>query len=158
MTLHNAKGLEFPVVFLVGLEENLLPHRNSLSRLEDLEEERRLFYVGLTRAQERLYLSYALEREVYGRREHTRMSRFLEELPPGLYELYEPNAHTRPAPSPQPPGPRPSEGGFKGGEKVYHPKFGPGRVVAARGEEVTVHFEGVGLKKLHLRFADLRPL
>ncbi|WP_045245884.1 ATP-dependent helicase [Thermus filiformis] len=155
MTLHNAKGLEFPVVFLVGLEENLLPHRNSLSRLEDLEEERRLFYVGLTRAQERLYLSYALEREVYGRREHTRMSRFLEELPPGLYELYEPNAHTRPAPSPQPPGPRPSEGGFKGGEKVYHPKFGPGRVVAARGEEVTVHFEGVGLKKLHLRFADL---
>ncbi|WP_352413596.1 UvrD-helicase domain-containing protein [Thermus sp.] len=157
MTLHNAKGLEFPVVFLVGLEENLLPHRNSLARLEDLEEERRLFYVGVTRAKERLYLSYALEREVFGKREYTRMSRFLEEIPKGLYEAYDP----RPASPGLPPPPsrrEDPEGVFKGGERVYHPKFGPGRVVAARGEEVTVHFEGIGLKKLHLRFADLRPL
>lgn len=159
MTLHNAKGLEFPVVFLVGLEENLLPHRNSLSRLEDLEEERRLLYVGLTRAQERLYLSYALEREVFGRREFTRMSRFLEELPVGLYEEYSPPSGAKPGPgeSPSAQSPRPL-GGFKGGERVYHPKFGPGRVVAAQGEEVTVHFEGIGLRRLHLRFADLRLL
>lgn len=161
MTLHNAKGLEFPVAFLVGLEEHLLPHRNSLSRLEDLEEERRLFYVGLTRAQERLYLSYALEREVFGRREPARMSRFLEELPMGLYEEYTPpsgaegpRAHPGLGESPSAQSARP----FKGGERVYHPKFGPGQVVAAQGEEVTVHFEGIGLRRLHLRFADLRPL
>ncbi|MGQ9510439.1 MAG: ATP-dependent helicase [Thermaceae bacterium] len=152
MTLHNAKGLEFPVVFLVGLEENLLPHRNSLARPGDLEEERRLFYVGLTRAKERLYLSYALEREVFGRREYTRMSRFLEDLPPGLYlEVQAPSEGEGPPDAPPP-------AAFKGGERVYHPKFGPGRVVAAKGEEVTVHFEGIGLKRLHLRFADLRPL
>ncbi len=153
MTLHNAKGLEFPVVFLVGVEEGLLPHRSSLSRLEELEEERRLFYVGVTRAQERLYLSYAQEREVYGRPEPSRMSRFLEEIPPGLYEPYDPY---RPPPQPNP-SPRPP-GGLKGGERVLHPRFGPGTVVAARGDEVTVHFEGVGLKRLSLKYADLRVL
>ncbi|MEZ0348907.1 MAG: UvrD-helicase domain-containing protein [Thermus sp.] len=153
MTLHNAKGLEFPVVFLVGVEEGLLPHRNSLSTLEALEEERRLFYVGVTRAQERLYLSYAEEREVYGRLEATRPSRFLEEVEEGLYQEYDPYRSPRPVPPPH----RPKPGAFKGGEKVVHPRFGPGTVVAASGDEVTVHFEGVGLKRLSLKYADLRP-
>lgn len=153
MTLHNAKGLEFPVVFLVGVEEGLLPHRSSLSTLEGLEEERRLFYVGITRAQERLYLSYAGEREVYGRTEPTRPSRFLEEVDPTLYEEYDPYRPPKPVPPPH----RPKPGAFKGGEKVVHPRFGPGTVVAASGDEVTVHFEGVGLKRLSLRYADLRP-
>ena len=158
MTLHNAKGLEFPTVFLVGLEENLLPHRNSLNRLEDLEEERRLFYVGITRAQERLYLSYAEERETYGKREFTRPSRFLEDIPQEL--LKEVGAfgdseapvlsHSRPEPRPKT---QLSE--FKGGEKVKHPKFGSGTVVAAMGGEVTVMFPGVGLKKLAVKFAGL---
>ncbi|MGC8966727.1 MAG: ATP-dependent helicase [Thermus sp.] len=152
MTLHNAKGLEFPVVFLVGVEEGLLPHRNSLSTLEGLEEERRLFYVGVTRAQERLYLSYAEEREVYGRLEATRPSRFLEEVEEGLYELYDPYRQ-RPTPPPH----RALPGAFRGGERVVHPRFGPGTVVAAAGDEVTVHFEGVGLKRLSLKYADLRP-
>ncbi len=153
MTLHNAKGLEFPVVFLVGVEEGLLPHRSSLSTLEGLEEERRLFYVGITRAQERLYLSYAGEREVYGRTEPTRPSRFLEEVDPTLYEEYDPYRPPRPVPPPH----RPKPGAYKGGERVFHPRFGPGTVVAASGDEVTVHFEGVGLKRLSLKYADLRP-
>ncbi|GAA6740892.1 UvrD-helicase domain-containing protein [Thermus oshimai] len=152
MTLHNAKGLEFPVVFLVGVEEGLLPHQSSLSTLEGLEEERRLFYVGVTRAEELLYLSYAREREVYGRREPRRMSRFLEEVPEGLYLPHDPY---RPEPQPKP-APR-AQGAFRGGEKVVHPRFGPGTVVAASGDEVTVHFEGVGLKRLSLKYADLRP-
>jgi len=153
MTLHNAKGLEFPVVFLVGVEEGLLPHRNSLNTLEGLEEERRLFYVGVTRAQERLYLSYAEEREVYGRTEASRPSRFLEEVEESLYQVYDPYRNPKPVPPPH----RPKPGAYKGGEKVVHPRFGPGVVVAAMGDEVTVHFEGVGLKRLSLKYADLRP-
>ncbi len=161
MTLHNAKGLEFPTVFLVGLEENLLPHRNSLNRLEDLEEERRLFYVGITRAQDRLYLSYAEERETYGKREYTRPSRFLEDIPQEL--LKEVGAfgdsavpvlsYGRPEPKP-----RTQLAEFKGGEKVRHPKFGSGTVVAAMGGEVTVMFPGLGLKKLAVKFAGLERL
>ncbi|AEV16744.1 UvrD/REP helicase [Thermus sp. CCB_US3_UF1] len=155
MTLHNAKGLEFPVVFLVGVEEGLLPHRSSVSTLEGLEEERRLFYVGVTRAQERLYLSYAEEREVYGRPEASRPSRFLEEVEEGLYEEYDP--YRLPPPKPVPPPHRAKPGAFRGGEKVVHPRFGLGTVVAASGDEVTVHFDGVGLKRLSLKYADLRP-
>ncbi len=161
MTLHNAKGLEFPTVFLVGLEENLLPHRNSLNRLEDLEEERRLFYVGITRAQDRLYLSYAEERETYGKREYTRPSRFLEDIPQEL--LKEVGAfgdsavpvlsYSRPEPKA-----RAQLSEFKGGEKVKHPKFGSGTVVAAMGGEVTVMFPGLGLKKLAVKFAGLERL
>lgn len=161
MTLHNAKGLEFPVVFLVGVEENLLPHRNSLSRLEDLEEERRLFYVGITRAQETLYLSYAEEREVYGKREYTRESRFLADVPPDLLEEVSAFGSAGPAVVIRPA--RPAEekkplSVFKGGEKVRHPRFGQGTVVAALGGEVTVHFPGVGLKKLAVQFAGLERI
>ena len=161
MTLHNAKGLEFPTVFLVGLEENLLPHRNSLNRLEDLEEERRLFYVGITRAQDRLYLSYAEERETFGKRDYTRPSRFLDDIPEDL--LKEVGAfgdsavpvlsYSRPEPKP-----RTQLSEFKGGERVKHPKFGSGTVVAAMGGEVTVMFPGVGLKKLAVKFAGLERL
>lgn len=160
MTLHNAKGLEFPTVFLVGLEENLLPHRNSLSRLEDLEEERRLFYVGITRAQERLYLSYAEERETYGKRDYARPSRFLEDIPLELVKevgafgdgdgkVLSQRAETKPKT-------QPAE--FKGGEKVKHPKFGSGTVVAAMGAEVTVMFPGLGLKRLAVKFAGLERI
>jgi DNA helicase II / ATP-dependent DNA helicase PcrA len=161
MTLHNAKGLEFPTVFLVGLEENLLPHRNSLNRLEDLEEERRLFYVGITRAQERLYLSYAEERETYGKREFTRPSRFLEDIPQELLkEVGAFGDSEAPVLSYSRPEPRPKTqfSGFRGGEKVRHPKFGCGTVVAAMGGEVTVMFPEVGLKRLAVKFASLELL
>ncbi len=157
MTLHNAKGLEFPVVFLVGVEEGLLPHRSSTT-FEELEEERRLFYVGVTRAMDRLYLTHAGEREIYGRREKSEPSRFLTEIPRGLLLPVGPEPPPAPAPAPTGRAPAP-EGGFKGGERVRHPRFGVGTVVAARGEgpraEVTVHFEGVGLKKLLVRYAGL---
>lgn len=160
MTLHNAKGLEFPTVFLVGLEENLLPHRNSLARLEDLEEERRLFYVGITRAQERLYLSYAEEREVYGKREYSRPSRFLDDIPSELIKEISAFGDTNvPVLSYSRPEPKPKTqlSEYKGGEKVKHPRFGQGTVVAAMGGEVTVMFPGIGLKKLAVKFAGLEP-
>lgn len=161
MTLHNAKGLEFPTVFLVGLEENLLPHRNSLNRLEDLEEERRLFYVGITRAQEQLYLSYAEERETYGKREYSRPSRFLEDIPEELLKevgafgdtAVPVMAYTRLEPKP-----KTVLSDFKGGERVRHPRFGQGTVVAALGGEVTVMFPGLGLKKLAVKFAGLEKM
>lgn len=108
--------------------------------------------MGITRAQERLYLSHAEEREVYGRREPARPSRFLEEVEEGLYEVYDP--YRRP---PSPPPHRPRPGAFRGGERVVHPRFGPGTVVAAQGDEVTVHFEGFGLKRLSLKYAELKP-
>jgi len=158
MTLHNAKGLEFPVVFLVGLEENLLPHRNSLARLEDLEEERRLFYVGITRAQEKLYLSYAEEREIYGKREYSRPSRFLDDIPFDFIKEVGAFGDTRvPTLSFEKSLPKPKTqlGEYGGGEKVKHPRFGQGTVVAAMGGEVTVMFPGVGLKKLAVKFAGL---
>ncbi len=84
ITLHQAKGLEYPVVFLIGLEEGLLPHSRSMDMRETVDEERRLFYVGVTRAKERLYLLYAFRRMTYGRSEHTEVSRFLEHIPPAL--------------------------------------------------------------------------
>ena len=156
MTLHNAKGLEFKVVFLVGVEEGLLPHRSSTG-LEELEEERRLFYVGITRAMERLYLTHASERELYGRRERVEPSRFLEDVPEGLLRPVTAYGEVREAGGPRAPASEP--GAFKGGERVRHPRFGLGTVVAARGEgaraEVTVHFEGVGLKKLLVKYAGL---
>lgn len=86
MTLHNAKGLEFPVVFIVGMEEGLFPHIRSMSSLSDLEEERRLCYVGLTRAQERLYLTCAWSRSLFGESNYTTHSRFLKEIPEHLIE------------------------------------------------------------------------
>ncbi len=169
MTLHNAKGLEFPVIFLVGLEENLLPHRNSQGRLEDLEEERRLFYVGITRAQERLYLTYAEERDVFGERSIAGASRFLEDLPGHLIQEVGPfgeagfvassysDSETR-KPAGGMPQTRLGDAGYKGGEKVRHARFGQGTVVAAAGNEVTVHFPSVGLKKLAVKYAGLEPV
>ena len=111
--------------------------------------------MGVTRAQERLYLSYSQEREIYGRLEPVRPSRFLEEVDEGLYEVYDPYRQSSRKPTPPPH--RALPGAFRGGEKVVHPRFGPGTVVAAAGDEVTVHFEGVGLKRLSLKYADLRP-
>ena len=156
MTLHNAKGLEFKVVFLVGVEEGLLPHRSSTGA-EEVEEERRLFYVGITRAMERLYLTHAGERELYGRRERVEPSRFLREIPEAYLRPVSAYGEASPPPKAEtrPDAPK----AFKGGERVRHPRFGLGTVVAARGEgaraEVTVHFEGVGLKKLLVKYAGL---
>ena len=91
MTLHSAKGLEFPAVFLVGLEDGVFPHLRSLTEPHELEEERRLAYVGITRARERLYLSHAWSRTIFGSTQYTPPSRFLDEIPQRLVQAIEGN-------------------------------------------------------------------
>ncbi|HEX9187029.1 MAG TPA: UvrD-helicase domain-containing protein [Vicinamibacteria bacterium] len=174
MTLHAAKGLEFESVFLVGLEEGLLPHSRSLADQEALEEERRLCYVGMTRAMERLHLSWARSRQVFGQRRTTEPSRFLEEIPEeglersgGLF-LSAPRRTGGTPPAPLAPWRAPPEAGpglpddfLRPGARVRHPLFGVGTVIRREGAgddlKVTVSFPGAGAKKLVARYAGLQP-
>lgn len=129
MTLHSAKGLEFPVVFLVGMEQGLLPHNRSLSDPEALEEERRLCYVGVTRAQEKLYLTYAKERRLWGYREPAIKSQFLSELPAEL--LSNQIKKTQPSVSKnlaQVAQKTEKSVDWQIGDRVYHPTFGEGEI------------------------------
>ena len=162
MTLHAAKGLEFRCVFLVGLEEGLLPHSRALYEERELDEERRLFYVGITRAMEHLYLSHAMRRMLHGQSEPTMPSRFLEEVPDHLARDWAPPVGARRPGITRPTPGRPSQDGIRPGDRVRHASFGEGTVVAARGDgesaEVTVAFDGSGLKTLALRFAGLYRL
>ena len=159
MTLHTAKGLEFPVVFIVGVEEGLLPHRSSILRLDQLEEERRLLYVGMTRAMDRLYLSYSENREIYGRSEPARPSRFLEEIP---RELLRPAEEEPLLPKSPVLRPRisPVLSDFRPGQRVEHSRYGVGVVIGVQGsgprEEVSVDFPQIGVKKLLARYAGLK--
>jgi len=174
MTLHNAKGLEFQVVFVVGLEEQLLPHRSATGSLQEIEEERRLLYVGITRAEEQLFLVHCASRMTFGRTEFTRPSRFLEDLPKGaLQEIDVLGQVLTVGPSgravarstwtaPSAPAPASGDGPalvYRGGERVRHPKFGAGTVVGVSGEgaraEVTVVFQEAGAKRLLVKFASL---
>ncbi len=178
MTLHAAKGLEFDEVFLAGLEEGLLPHSRSLVSPDGLEEERRLAYVGMTRARERLALSWARSRLVFGSRRLSEPSRFLAEIPVSLLKRsadgVEQAAVARPPRRPSsrtvwgspvqrsealPPSP---SGTLTAGQKVRHPLFGVGTVLRSEGSgddlKLTVTFPGVGAKKLVARFAGLDPV
>jgi DNA helicase-2/ATP-dependent DNA helicase PcrA len=174
MTLHSAKGLEFESVFLVGMEEGLLPHSRSLTSSEGLEEERRLAYVGMTRAMERLYLSWAQSRQVFGQRRLGEKSRFLDEIDTGRLEITGGRATVRSAPSRReapsrewrggrPEGPPPVPAGafdeIRAGVRVRHPLFGVGTVLRREGDgddlKLTVSFPGVGAKKLVARYAGL---
>jgi len=177
ITLHAAKGLEFPVVFILGVEENLLPHVRSLEDPEQMQEERRLFYVGITRARERLHLSHAMRRATWGTSSFNDPSRFLRDIPPAVTTTRSraeghvvnraaalrrqlsaaPTAAIAPAPKGQ------TEAAFQPGDRVRHAKFGEGIVVnaAPRGEdfEVTVAFKGnFGVKKLLQSFAPLEKV
>jgi DNA helicase-2/ATP-dependent DNA helicase PcrA len=163
MTLHSAKGLEFPVVFLTGLEEGVFPHSRSMLEPEELEEERRLCYVGITRAQERLFLSYALHRRIqgYGVAEP---SRFLLEIPEEQLQLLnarrpEPVAHAISAPTQAEAG---DDFPFRLGAKLRHARWGEGLLVGMEreGSDViaTVHFASVGRKRLSLQYAHLEEL
>ncbi|GGN28785.1 ATP-dependent helicase [Deinococcus daejeonensis] len=175
MTMHNAKGLEFPVVFIVGTEEGLLPSKGALVEAGGIEEERRLFYVGITRAMERLFLTAAQNRMQFGKTNAAEDSRFLEEIE-GHFDTIDPYGQvieyraktwkqyrpTVPAPSAvKNTSPMTAGMAFRGGEKVRHPKFGEGQVLAVAGvgdrQEVTVHFPSAGTKKLLVKFANLSP-
>ena len=176
MTLHNAKGLEFPLVILVGLEDGLIPHRSGSGSLADLEEERRLLYVGITRAQDRLMMVQCASRMTFGRTDFARPSRFLEDLPSTLWQEVDalgqallPHAAAgarwrAPVAAPASSLGVPTAGSgtaapLRGGERVAHPTFGTGTVVGIAGEgaraEVTVVFERVGMKRLLLKLANL---
>lgn len=161
MTLHAAKGLEFPLVFLIGMEEGVFPARQSVEEPGRLEEERRLCYVGMTRAMQKLVLTYAEVRRQYGREEYHHASRFLRELPVELLEEVRPKASFQAAPSrslSQHAGLDPDIG-FKLGQSVTHAKFGQGVVLAMEGSgahtRVQVKFSQHGIKWLVLAYANL---
>ena len=168
MTLHTAKGLEFPVVFLTGMEDGVFPHLRAMSNPKELEEERRLAYVGITRARQRLYLSRATMRSSWGAPQVNPPSRFLGEVPANLIEweregpsgsgsalsqvASRPGARAaggRPVPSLSP------------GDKVTHDAFGLGTVVSVydKGEKASVDFGGdYGVRTLVLRYASIEKL
>jgi DNA helicase-2/ATP-dependent DNA helicase PcrA len=163
MTLHNAKGLEFPVVFLSGLEEGLFPHQRSFSDLEGLEEERRLCYVGMTRAMRQLYLSYAEQRRLHGIDSYGQVSRFVREVPEGLIEEVRPRVQvSRPVAVGRFRAEEPAEGGVRLGARVRHGKFGDGVVLNLEGSgahaRVQVNFERQGTKWLMVQYANLQTL
>ena len=154
MTLHSAKGLEFPVVFITGLEENVLPHSRALYDASEMEEERRLMYVGMTRAREELYLIYAISRTLFGGRSGNLPSRFLADIEaitsaaPAL-EMLQAEAFddiNRYVPE------------LVEGDGVKHQIFGTGTVLELEGETATIYFKGKGTKRLNISFAPLEKL
>src|SRR5580700_5782904 len=168
MTLHSAKGLEFSSVFLTGLEEGVFPHSRTLTEPAEVEEERRLAYVGITRAIDRLFFTYASRRAIFGNTYAYPKSRFLEEIP--AVEVLESDS----VPLPRPAGGRWREAaihesagagvhlGLKDGDRVRHPKWGEGRIegiVGAGGDGlVTIDFPNVGQKMLMLKYAPLEKI
>ena len=166
MTIHSAKGLEFDIVFITGLEEGLCPHEQSLIEADGLEEERRLMYVAVTRARENLYLTYAQSRLMYGQTQYNLSSRFLDEIPENLIkkinvvensqikQINQPKQVTQSFSH--------SEYPFKIGSQVLHKKFGNGVVLSYEGSSndlrVQVQFANAGTKWLALEFAKLEKL
>jgi DNA helicase-2/ATP-dependent DNA helicase PcrA len=163
MTLHTAKGLEFPVVFLCGLEEGLFPHQRSLADLDGLEEERRLCYVGMTRAMRSLYLTYAEQRRMHGVDSYGQASRFVREIPEALIEEVRPRVQvSRPAIMGRFRPQEPAVAGVRLGARVRHGKFGDGVILNVEGNgaqaRVQVSFERQGTKWLMVQYANLEPL
>ncbi|MFA7592199.1 MAG: DNA helicase II [Thiohalobacteraceae bacterium] len=167
MTLHSAKGLEFPLVFLVGLEEGLFPHRMSMEEPGRLEEERRLCYVGITRARRELTVSCAERRRLHGSESYAPPSRFLREIPGHLIEEVRPQVQvSRPLYAAAPRGhvamPAEPAGALQLGQRVRHAKFGEGVVLNYEGQgshaRVQVNFMDAGAKWLVLAYANLEPV
>ncbi|HXS20540.1 MAG TPA: DNA helicase II [Steroidobacteraceae bacterium] len=175
MTLHTAKGLEFKFVFLCGMEEGLFPHQRCMTDLEALEEERRLCYVGMTRAMKHLYLSYAEQRRVHGMDTHSAPSRFIKEVPQDIVAEVRPRLQVSRAMTAararreQPPPPpirfrteEPPPPGMRLGARVRHGKFGEGVVLNVEGSgphaRVQVNFEQQGTKWLMMQYANLVPV
>jgi DNA helicase-2/ATP-dependent DNA helicase PcrA len=164
MTLHSAKGLEFQVVFMAGMEQGLFPHQRSAEDPAKLEEERRLCYVGITRAEKKLYLTMAEQRRLYGRDQYNPPSKFIGELPSALLEEIRPRMNVsmpvyQPTQSPR--FQEESDTGIQIGQMVTHGKFGVGVVLdhEGRGQQarVQVNFEDAGNKWLVVAYANLQP-
>jgi DNA helicase-2/ATP-dependent DNA helicase PcrA len=177
MTLHSAKGLEFPVVFMVGMEQGVFPSMRSMEDEEEIEEERRLCYVGITRAMEKLYLSYAYQRTLFGRTQCNAVSEFLEEIPRRCIEGMEEKVVkkevkreeksnvvdkilNRPPVLTQKEQKTMSSGdSIKVGRRVSHSKWGSGLVVAVDKKpddyEITIAFDRMGIKKLSAKYAPI---
>jgi len=180
MTLHAAKGLEFPVVFMTGMEETIFPHTRALYNQTEMEEERRLCYVGMTRAREELYMMYATSRMLYGGVQHNVPSRFLGEIDAAYSEetamgvsfgsslagsrpyqpeqRYDDSQYTAPAPPKADDGEPHYVPDFEIGDGVKHQLFGNGTIVELEGETATIYFQGKGPKKLNIAFAPLEKL
>ena len=172
MTLHSAKGLEFPLVFLAGVEEGLFPHKMSADDPDRLEEERRLCYVGITRAMQKLYISYAETRRLYGTETFNNVSRFVKEIPSeSIQEVRLKAAVTRPVsfnrahtqPSTRQPMYDTGEGtGFRLGQRVKHAIFGEGVILHFEGSGdnavIQVNFSTAGSKRLVMQYAKLEAL
>ena len=157
MTLHSAKGLEFPVVFLIGMEEGMFPHSRALFDASEMEEERRLAYVGMTRAKEELYLTYATSRALFGSVQHNPPSQFITDSTGGFnkpavrFDTVFPMTKT-----PQPNGNEPRyTNDLNEGDAVRHNVFGVGIVLQIEGDVVAVNFKNKGIKKLNVAFAPL---
>ena len=161
MTLHSAKGLEFPLVFIAGMEENLFPHKMSIDEPGRLEEERRLAYVGMTRAMHKLYLTFAESRSIYGSESFNSISRFVRDIPKGVLEevrlqnsITRPTSYTAPVNSDEG-----SDTGFQLGQQIRHNVYGDGVILNFEGNgpraRVHISFEQVGTKILILDSANL---
>jgi DNA helicase-2/ATP-dependent DNA helicase PcrA len=162
--MHSAKGLEFPLVFLCGMEDGLFPHQRSVADPNGLEEERRLCYVGITRAKQTLYVTYAEQRRLHGMDSFSQPSRFIAEIPEDLVEEVRPRVQVSRALSSRSrghsagvvPG---AELGVKLGQRVRHGKFGDGVILNCEGQgahaRVEVNFETAGTKWLVLGYANL---
>jgi DNA helicase-2/ATP-dependent DNA helicase PcrA len=171
MTLHNAKGLEFPVVFIIGLEDGIFPHYRSMGDQAQLEEERRLMYVGVTRARERLYLTHAWSRSLFGQTSYNPPSRFLGEIPSELVRMLEDEesviggSGSSASEASNVSAIRSAVEGRRepitvtAGDTVVHDKWGEGVVLQISGSgtdaEAVVRFEDAGEKRLLLAYAPL---
>jgi DNA helicase-2/ATP-dependent DNA helicase PcrA len=158
--VHTAKGLEFPVVFVVGMEEGIFPHSASLRDADGLEEERRLCYVAMTRAMERLVLSSAAERLRYGSRSWGVPSRFLREIPPEVLAAAPRAARTAAGPTLDYAYAQDDASAVVApGLRVRHPIFGPGTILevsgAGAGQKLRIRFERAGVKTVVTRYANL---
>ncbi len=152
MTLHASKGLEFPVVFMAGLEETILPHSRALYDQSEMEEERRLCYVGMTRAKEELYMLHSASRALYGGIQHNPPSRFLSEIDSSI--VTSPLDSFAATPSPGLDEPK-YVLELNEGDEVRHQLFGRGTIMEVDGDNVAVYFKGKGIKKLNVSFAPL---
>ncbi|ELR63240.1 ATP-dependent DNA helicase UvrD/PcrA [Photobacterium marinum] len=167
MTMHSAKGLEFPVVFMVGVEEGMFPSSRTTEEVGRLEEERRLCYVGMTRAMQKLYITYAEMRRLYGKDNFHKPSRFIREIPSEFVEEVRMKAQvSRPASAGRFSQAKVNDNfnqtGFNLGQRVMHPKFGEGTIINFEGSgaqsRVQVAFNGEGIKWLVTQYAKLQPM